>query len=351
MTLFLLLLTSLLVVSLAYRLHLRHRHFQILARLGIPGPRPNVLYGNLRDLRFSPSKNVLDVMTEWGGRYGRIYGYYAGVKPTVIVEDLDLVKEILIKNAQAFINRPRMIVSTKPLTHTVVGLRGQRWKEVRSILTPTFSAAKMRQIMPLMSKAVSETLRLLEEEKGAEVEVLGLYQGLTCTVIADCALAMKVNCQRDKKDKFLTAVKGFLANALNPLVFAALCFPIVGYAIGKFVERFAISGQMTSMICENVEGVMRARREEKRLNDGTGGTFTKDKPVDVLQLMMDVGGASESEKRLSDSEVIANAWVFVLGGFETTACALSITTYLLTRHPEIQERLFEELQAAFAVKL
>ena len=111
---------------------------------------------------------------------------------------------------------------------------------------------------------------------------------------------------------------------------------MIGTIIGKITERFAISGQMTEMICENVENEMKIRRAEMKENP----------PCDVLQLMMD---ASRGAKELSDAEIVANAWVFVLGGFETTASALAFTTYLLTLHQDIQERLFLELQAAFAV--
>jgi len=202
---------TLLLIYWIQLLRYRVQRFKFFTTLGVPGPKPSIIFGNLRQLRFSSSRNLLQVMSDWGAKYGSIYGIYGGVRPTLIVQDLELVKDILIKNARAFINRPRMVMNTKPLLHTLVGLRGQRWKEVRSILTPTFSASKMRRMSPSMGRHVTETLRILDNLKDAEeFEVLGLYQGLTCDVISDCALAMKVNCQKDPGHKFLSAVKGFL---------------------------------------------------------------------------------------------------------------------------------------------
>ena len=46
--------------------------------------------------------------------------------------------QILIKDFSNFANRPKMLIEIKPVIDTLVGIRGQRWKEVRSILTPTF---------------------------------------------------------------------------------------------------------------------------------------------------------------------------------------------------------------------
>ncbi|GBO30401.1 Cytochrome P450 3A16 [Araneus ventricosus] len=49
---------------------------------------------------------------------------------------------------------------------------------------------------------------------------------------------------------------------------------------------------------------------------------------------------------LTDEEIIANAYIFLLAGYETTATALAFTFYLLIKHPEIQERLYREIENA-----
>ena len=41
--------------------------------------------------------------------------------------------------------------------------------------------------------------------------------------------------------------------------------------------------------------------------------------------------------------VAANAFLLMLAGHETTASALSYISYLLALHPEVQERLAEEI--------
>ena len=47
-------------------------------------------------------------------------------------------------------------------------------------------------------------------------------------------------------------------------------------------------------------------------------------------------------------EVLANAQLFVLAGYETTANTLTFAIYLLAKHPEWQDRLYAEVAAAAA---
>lgn len=56
-----------------------------------------------------------------------------------------------------------------------------------------------------------------------------------------------------------------------------------------------------------------------------------------------------SKYLLTDDEIIANAWVFLLGGFETTANALTYCSYLLATHPDVQDRVYQEILANFQV--
>jgi cytochrome P450 len=48
-------------------------------------------------------------------------------------------------------------------------------------------------------------------------------------------------------------------------------------------------------------------------------------------------------KHLRYTEVIANAVLFMLAGFETTSNFLAYSTYALAKHPDIQERLRLEI--------
>jgi cytochrome P450 family 13 len=48
-------------------------------------------------------------------------------------------------------------------------------------------------------------------------------------------------------------------------------------------------------------------------------------------------------KVLRADETIANIFVFMVAGYETTSTALAYSTYILATKPEIQDKLFDEI--------
>ena len=50
-----------------------------------------------------------------------------------------------------------------------------------------------------------------------------------------------------------------------------------------------------------------------------------------------------SDLGLTDEEVLVNSTVFMTAGYDTTAVALSWLTYELSLHPDIQEKLANEI--------
>ncbi len=55
----------------------------------------------------------------------------------------------------------------------------------------------------------------------------------------------------------------------------------------------------------------------------------------------------QEDNGLDDNNKIADIIILFIAGHETTATALTWTMYLLAKHPEIQERLRNEVQQAF----
>ena len=63
---------------------------------------------------------------------------------------------------------------------------------------------------------------------------------------------------------------------------------------------------------------------------------------DLLSMMLSAGDAESASFR--DDELVAEAVTMLFAGHETTAHAMVWTLHLLTRHPDVQERVAEELR-------
>jgi len=142
------------------------RNFNFWQKNGIPYVKPTPFVGNLKDC-------VL-MKTTIGEHLQRIYNEhsdkpYVGIfsfdKPSLLVRDLELVKNILVKDFQNFVDR---ILSVEerfdPLFgNTLSVLDGKLWRHLRTNLTPVFTSRKMKMMFYLVDTCGKELADCLEK--------------------------------------------------------------------------------------------------------------------------------------------------------------------------------------------
>ena len=100
------LILSIFCVFFALFYYQRVKRMTFLERHGIPGPKPHIIFGNMNDYNILGYNECYD---RWKAKYGRIFGYYLGAKPFVVVTDPTLLKLIQIKDFHHFSHRPYII--------------------------------------------------------------------------------------------------------------------------------------------------------------------------------------------------------------------------------------------------
>ena len=142
------------------------RNFNFWQKLGIPYVKPTPFVGNLKDC-------VL-MKTTIGEQLQRIYNEhsdkpYVGIfsfdKPSLLIRDLELVKNILVKDFQFFMDRTLSFENKYDslIGNTMFGLRGQLWRHLRTNLTPVFTSRKMKMMFYLVDTCGKELANCLEK--------------------------------------------------------------------------------------------------------------------------------------------------------------------------------------------
>jgi cytochrome P450 family 6 len=142
------------------------RNFKFWQKLGIPYVNPTPFVGNLKDC-------VL-LKTTIGEQLQRIYNEhsdkpYVGIfsfdKPSLLIRDLDLVKNILVKDFQKFMDRTFSFDDKfDPLfSKSLSVLKGQLWRHLRTNLTPVFTSRKMKKMFYLLDASGKELAGSLEK--------------------------------------------------------------------------------------------------------------------------------------------------------------------------------------------
>ncbi|CAN7992800.1 unnamed protein product [Ixodes hexagonus] len=324
---------------------LNRRHQQgLFKRHGIPGPEPDLLDGNFTQLR----EDRIEVMERWIKEYGKVFGYYVGEVPYMVLTDLEMIKQCFVKEAYTFHDRPPFLVLVEPFASCIISLEGDEWKKVRTVLNPSFSASKMKLMTQIMGSCAEEMLEVVEDHamKGKVVEMFSVSQGLSLDVIAKCALAWQVDCQKNPNDPLLLGVRKIFEDAENDVILNAIRFPVLRKIISRLFSYTSYHKTMMQ-VSDNVRQVIELRRKGKI-----------PRTMDMLQMMLDAqAGIEDSTKEtgqgrklMEDRHLLANCFIFMAAGFETTATSLAFIIHVLAKYPEEQDRILEELHKTFPEK-
>ena len=304
----LILLACLLVILTKWHFE-RRKKFQILASHNFNVPPTNYIFGNLHQLARDDLATMLHWMAEYGEEVGqmggRIMGWYRGPNPVLFTTSPEILKEVFIKDAANFIDRP-LLDRSDNIPH-LINMRGETWKRARSVLAPTFSAAKLKKMSGIMGSTIMTMVDLLDNKVDTEdgrIDANDVFQRLTLDTIGQCALGMNVNCQKDREDKFLKMVRAALDRQIDLTVITAACFPLVENLVAWLFQRRGRKWT-NKVIIERCRRVLQSRLANP----------PPEVPVDVLQLCIEAAG---KEKLLSEDEILAQEFMFILAGYLTT---------------------------------
>ncbi|XP_071103834.1 cytochrome P450 3A6-like isoform X2 [Haliotis cracherodii] len=320
--------------------------YTVFKKRQIPGPTPIPFFGNLLPMA---KRGFVYPLLEWKKKFGPVYGVYFGHKPVLVVTDLEMLKQIEVKEFNKFQNRWDIDLYPSPINKGIFFEKGANWKRIRSIISPTFSAGKLKQMcqqINVCAEKLSQRLKGLSVG-GQQVEIKGYLSAFTMDVILMTAFGKNVDSQRNPNEPFVKNACNIFKDSVYtmPFVFLATLFPSME-KLGKKLEMCAWPKDAVNFIITAVREIVEERRHEQEA-----------KNHDFLQLMLDAempddvdgdhfdanANVDKNKKRLTEDEIIGQAFLFLIAGYETTASALQYMSYALATNPTVQDRVYEEI--------
>lgn len=102
------------------------------------------------------------------------HGFYVFHQPVISINDPDLIQMILVKEFSKFSNRGWFLdEKVDSMCSNLFMQSDEKWKRLRSYLTPMFTSNKLRQIYPLIQEISNEMVETCGEmlNKSDEIEV------------------------------------------------------------------------------------------------------------------------------------------------------------------------------------
>lgn len=138
----------------------------------------------------------------------QVYGQYFLRDPVFVIRDPELIKHVGLKDFDHFMNHSGGDKIESLLTKSLVQLKDRKWKEMRNILTPTFTGIKMRAMHELINACSEVGVQYIEQEirleggRSIELEMKDYFTRFTNDVIATAAFGIKVDSFADKENTF-----------------------------------------------------------------------------------------------------------------------------------------------------
>lgn len=253
-------------------------------------------------------------------------GYYFYHRPVALIIDLDLVKNVFIKDFQYFSDRGfgHNKGDDDPLGKNVLFLDGEAWKALRQKLSPTVTTNKMKALMPDLLRVGQDMCNIISKkiETDPVVDFRRLITCFTTDVVGKCVLGIDYNTLNNPDAEICHILETYMeAFQRKPCIEKSGKFPFFSV---KWKLNFTPK-TVSSYFLNVIHQLVKRRKEEKILRK------------DFLAYIM------EADSTMSVNDVAASAFSYFIGGFHNNATALTITLYQLALNPLIQSKLRKEI--------
>ncbi|XP_076763525.1 putative cytochrome P450 6a14 [Xylocopa sonorina] len=305
---------------------------------GVPGPRPMPVFGNMKNvvlLKTSTSHFVRDIYYEYKDE--PMVGIFIWRTPVIILHDPELIKDVLIRDFSKFADRGFPVVEkAEPLSPNLFNLEAERWRPMRAKLSPIFTSGKLREMFPLIMECSNHLEQYLDKlvSKGEPVECRELIAKYTTDVIGSCAFGLEINALSDEESEFRRVgrqVFGSLSQVIRFRIkeMAPTFYNLLGYVLPPT--------EITTFYTKIIVDTLAYRKENNIVRP------------DFVNMLLELKKNADKVEtiELTDTLLTAQAFVFFVAGFETSATTMTHVLYELALNDNIQKKLRQEIKEHF----
>ncbi|XP_052839469.1 cytochrome P450 6a8 [Drosophila gunungcola] len=330
------------IALLAIFTYYLHRKLTFFKRRGIPFEKPHPMRGNMEE--FQKTKNFHQILQDHYNKFREskapFVGFFLFHNPAAFVIDLDLAKNVLIKDFSNFSDKGFYYNEKKdPISAHLFNLDGPQWRLLRNKLSSTFTSGKMKFMYPTVVSVADEFMAVMHEKvaQNSVLEVRDLVARFTVDVIGTCAFGIKCNSLRDEKAEFLHFGRRSLVDKRHGTLLNGFMrsYPNLARKLGLVRNAQHIQDFYRRIVTDTV-----AVREKENI-----------KRNDFMDMLIEMKNQKEIKldngevvKGLTIEEVIAQAFVFFIAGFETSSSTMGFALYELARNPHIQDKVRTEVE-------
>ncbi|KAH9641142.1 hypothetical protein HF086_009198 [Spodoptera exigua] len=315
------------------------RGFDFWKIRNVKGPNPIPFFGNYIDVFFRRKHiGVLyhDIYKQYPDE--KVVGLFRMMSPTLLIRDLDIVKQVLIKDFESFPDRG-VYYSKQKLGTNLFHADVEVMKALRKHLTAVFTSNKFKTNFDMLvnrAEQFSEYMGRINKENG-EVNMLPVMRKYGADSIMMAAFGLDLKPYDDTNPICDVLDEGIQ----KPSYFTELELLFPG-SLTKF-DLSIFPDKITQYFKGIIEAGATLRVTEKS---------EKNRAIDVMMVLKRQGAVNASKKgddekeavvEITDELLAAQAFIFFFAGYGNNSLLTSYALYYLAKNPEKQDILIQEI--------
>ncbi|CAN9510230.1 unnamed protein product [Ophioblennius macclurei] len=295
--------------------------------------------------------NALQFKTNAGEFFSQIQGYiqqfwnkkllkvWVGPVPFVILFQAETVETLVgssvhIEKSQSY-DFLHSWLGTGLLTST-----GQKWRQRRKMLTPTFHFSILTEFVEVMNEQAEILVKKLEKQAGKGL--FNCFNHITlCAldIICETAMGKKVYAQSNSESEYVKSVYK-MSDIVSRRQRTPWFWPqVIYYMFGEGREH----DKTLKVLHSFTSNVIRERAQNI---SGTGSDSENEEGKKKRKAFLDMllKTTDEDGNPMSHQDIQEEVDTFMFEGHDTTAAAMNWAVHLIGSNPEVQNKIQQELQ-------
>lgn len=258
--------------------------------------------------------------------------FWQGNSPALFLRDVDLVKKVQVVELDHFTDLGFADQWYYDKVGNVFGLasmQGESWKRMKKSMTGPFSVPRVKKTIPAMNECSLKLVKYLKlHEKDEYVEGNVFLRKFFMNTIASVVFSLDIDCYGETETEFEKKGKGLIS--------------LTKFLVIKFLPTIAghLKIKMLDTDSEAFFLKLAERIVEQRVN-------SQEESKDIMGTMLSI---RKDNPDLSPEMMYKTLLQFFTDGYESAAMVISVLIHRLLFHPEVQERLQEEIDSVFENK-
>lgn len=292
-------------------------------------PKPSAKKASLFKIFFRKKRSMMDALYEKSYRM-KMGEVRFPFNKFFMVNDLKEVRKMMVEKPNEFPKGDLLHEILEPLLgNSIFTTNGETWEKQRDLLLPGFKQNNVEKVFSRMLNATEAMqARLNKQENGEVFDIEPEMTLVTADIIFRAIMSSSID--EGEAREVLTAFSDFQKR--TPFITLLRMFGLPNNRFSKWIDRRRL--QEGKIIRRAIERTIKQRYELFKQGQ---------REDDILDAVFET--AKNAEYDYSLQEITDQIVMLFLAGHETSAAALTWTIYLISKFPEEQDKLLDEINS------